>query len=220
MPDEKAGGHISQLMLNNGDSLEIAKNDIVVFVGPNNAGKSQSLKDIYTLSEQKKPTVVISDISITKSKAPISKALAEITTGINNGNRISYYILGKHMNIWADSDKEFPTEQYYGEYRDFFVANLDTSARLTICNPPESITRQESKVHPIHYAAFDSKYRRWLSDSFKKAFGVEITPNTQYGSRIPLCIGKPVQLSGEYEDEQSRLEEYVYFSENIWQKQL
>lgn len=53
MPNEKAGGHISQLTLNNGDSLEIAKNDIVVFVGPNNAGKSQSLKDIYTLSEQK-----------------------------------------------------------------------------------------------------------------------------------------------------------------------
>lgn len=209
MPNEKAGGHISQLTLNNGDSLEIAKNDIVVFVGPNNAGKSQSLKDIYTLSEQKKPTVVISDISITKSKAPISKALAEITTGINNGNRISYYILGKHMIYGQIRIKNFRQNSTMGSTVIFFVANLDTSARLTICNPPESITRQESKVHPIHYAAFDSKYRRWLSDSFKKAFGVEITPNTQYGSRIPLCIGKPVQLSGEYEDEQSRLEEYA-----------
>ena len=181
-----------------------------MFVGPNNAGKKSIVKGHLYAFRAKKPTVVISDISITKSKAPISKALAEITTGINNGNRISYYILGKHMNIWADSDKEFPTRTVlWGSTVIFFVANLDTSARLTICNPPESITRQESKVHPIHYAAFDSKYRRWLSDSFKKAFGVEITPNTQYGSRIPLCIGKPVQLSGEYEDEQSRLEEYA-----------
>ena len=47
MSNEKAGGYISKLTFNNGKELEIAANDIVVFVGPNNAGKSQSLKDIY-----------------------------------------------------------------------------------------------------------------------------------------------------------------------------
>lgn len=97
----------------------------------------------------------------------------------------------------------------FGKFRDLFVANLDTSARLTICKPPQNIRRDAPKGHPIQYAAFDGKYRKWLSDSFKKAFNVEITPNTQYGSEIPLCMGTPVQLEGEYADEQSRQEEYA-----------
>lgn len=67
MNHEKAGGYISRITFNNGESLDISRDDIVIFVGPNNAGKSQSLKDIYTLSEQKMPTTVISDINITKT---------------------------------------------------------------------------------------------------------------------------------------------------------
>lgn len=49
---EKVGGYISKLQFNTGETLDIKQNDIVVFVGPNNAGKSQSLKDIYTLSSK------------------------------------------------------------------------------------------------------------------------------------------------------------------------
>ena len=62
MITEKTGGYISRLEFNTGESLDVKKNDIVVFVGPNNAGKSQSLKDIYTLSSRKLSTIVVSDI--------------------------------------------------------------------------------------------------------------------------------------------------------------
>lgn len=55
MPNEKAGGYISRIKLNNGKSLEILQDDIVIFVGPNNSGKSQSLKDIYALSAENRP---------------------------------------------------------------------------------------------------------------------------------------------------------------------
>ena len=209
MVNEKAGGYISKLKFNNGQELDIAANDIVVFVGPNNAGKSQSLKDIYALSKDKVPSVVISEITITKTTAPVSQLLSEIAAGTNQGSHTSYNILGRNMDVWSYTDNNFLQNTHYGSFRELFVANLDTSARLTICNPPQSIRRDGSKGHPIHYAAFDSKYRKWISDSFKKAFGIEITPNTQFGSQIPLCIGSPVHLAGEYEDEQSRLEEYA-----------
>ena len=46
MPDSKAGGYISQVQFKHGESIELLQNDIVVFVGPNNAGKSQCLRDI------------------------------------------------------------------------------------------------------------------------------------------------------------------------------
>ncbi len=209
LESQKPGGYISHLTFNNGQQIEISANDIVVFVGPNNVGKSQTLKDIYALSEKESSSVVISDVTVHKYPFPISKILSEISTGNNQGRFTSYGVLGHTINIWDDTDKVFPTHQLFGGFRDLFVVNLDTSARLTICNPPQSIARNSTRKHPIHYAAFDSKYRKWLSSSFKKAFDIEITPNTQFGSIIPLCIGKPVQLNGEYEDEQSRQEEYA-----------
>ena len=49
MNHEKAGGYISRITFNNGESLDISRDDIVIFVGPNNAGKSQSLNDIYAV---------------------------------------------------------------------------------------------------------------------------------------------------------------------------
>lgn len=207
MSEEKAGGFISQIQFNNGQGLDISKNDIIVFVGPNNAGKSQALKDIYTLSEKKVPSVVISDIKIAKSSTPISSVLSVVSKGNNHGNYISYNVFNHSMNLWDYTDAQFPTTPFFDVYRDLFVINLNTSARLTICSAPQNIRRDENKSHPIHYAAFDGKYRKWLSDNFKKAFGVEITPNIQYGAAIPLCIGKPVILEGDYEDEITRQEE-------------
>ena len=219
MENEKAGGYISKIHFNNGETVEIAENDIVIFVGPNNAGKSQSLKDIYSLSEKDIPTVVITNIEIEKSSTPISDVLSRVSVGNNHGNYIEYQYMGRPMGIWSYSDDSFAKGKNYGNYRDLFVANLDTSARLTICQPPQNIRRDEPKTHPIHYAAFDSDYRKWLSESFKKAFGIEITPNTQYGAQIPLCIGAPVKLSGEYEDEQTRQEEYAKILDTYKQAQ-
>lgn len=210
MEAENMVGYISRLQFNNGESLNVKQDDIVVFVGPNNAGKSQSLKDIYTLSKEKKPTIVVSDIVITKQAGSLAPILKNISGGIEQGSYITYPVLGHNITYWKDSsDQSFLQNSYYGDFRDLFIANLDTAARLEICKPPKSINRNESRQHPIHYAAFDGKYRKWLSDSFRRAFGIEVTPNVQYGATIPLCIGAPVKLSGEYEDEQQRLEAYA-----------
>lgn len=220
MTTEKVGGFISRLQFNTGESLDIKQNDIVVFVGPNNAGKSQSLKDIYALSSKKFSTIVISDIVVTKSAGSLSPLLKSISSGNEQGSYINYSVLGHNINYFKDSsDKSFLQNAYFGDFRDLFVANLDTAARLEICTPPNNINRNDSKKHPIHYAAFDGKYRRWLSDSFNKAFGIEVTPNTQYGATIPLCIGAPVKLNEQFEDEQQRLEAYATVLENYKQVQ-
>lgn len=41
--------YISEITCGDGTQISINANDIIVFVGPNNSGKSQALKDIYTL---------------------------------------------------------------------------------------------------------------------------------------------------------------------------
>lgn len=210
MATERACGYISKLYFNTGESLDIRQDDIVVFVGPNNAGKSQSLKDIYALASRKISSIVISNIEIIKNKEPLLPLLQSISKGENQGNYTSYSFLGHAVNYMGKiSEDIFLKNSYYGDFRDLFIINLDTAARLGICIPPNNINRNSTKHHPIHYAAFDKRYRKWLSANFKKAFGVEVTPNTQYGATIPLCIGEPVKLNSQYDDEQQRLEAFA-----------
>ena len=219
MAGGKAGGYISKIHFNDGTSVDIQQNDIIIFVGPNNAGKSQSLKDIYALSSKKFPTIVVSDITITKYTAQIADLLDSISPKQPQGLYTSYNVLGRSFNYFENTNAQFPTTPYFDDFRDLFVANLDTAARLTICNAPSSIARNSPKQHPIHYAAFDSKYRKWLSDNFKKAFGIEVTPNILNGSTIPLCVGEPIRLDKEYEDEQARQEAYADILETYKQVQ-
>ena len=56
---------VNSITFNNGETIKINKNDIVVFAGPNNAGKSQSLKDIYACITNQHHKMVIKDIDLT-----------------------------------------------------------------------------------------------------------------------------------------------------------
>ncbi len=219
MQDERAGGYISKITFNNGQEFEISKNDIVVFVGPNNAGKSQSLKDIYSLAGKKSPRTVITDIGISKYQTSLTSLLNSISNGTNNGDHINYQVLGNSINLYDFSEKRFREAKAYEGFRNLFVLNLDTKSRLSICDPPQNINRNAPKTNPIHYAAFGRDYRKWLSDSFKKAFGIELTPNTQFGASIPLCMGAPVKFTGDFGDEQDRQEEYAAILETYKQVQ-
>lgn len=220
MSEIQVGGYISKIVFNNGIEVDINKNDIIVFVGPNNAGKSQALKDIYSLSAEKTSTTVVSDIKIVKNDEPLVTVLDSIARGTEQNGYMIYSVLGNDFSYWfTNTEASFPRWYSYKNFRNLFVANLDTSARLNICNPPTNIRRDQAKQHPIHYAAFDGKYRKWLSDNFKKAFGIEVTPNTQYGSAIPLCIGEPIKLADKFEDEQQRLEAYAEILETYKQVQ-
>lgn len=207
--EERAGGYVSRITFNNGVSLNVEKNSIVVFVGPNNAGKSQTLKDIYSLSENGQNSVVVSGIEITKNGASLFELLDSISTGKKDGEYTYYDVLGNRMVLFNALTSRFPSSPYYGSLRSLFIAELNTAARLNICNPPTNIARNAPKAHPIHYAAFEPAHRKWLSDNFKKAFNVEVTPNILNGANIPLCIGEPVSLSGAYAGEQERLEAYA-----------
>ena len=45
--------YVNAVTFNNEETVSIAQNDIVVFVGPNNVGKSRSLYDIHQLARER-----------------------------------------------------------------------------------------------------------------------------------------------------------------------
>ncbi len=86
--------YISKIIFNNNKCIDINKNDIVIFVGPNNAGKSQALKDIYALSLKKQPSIVVSDIEITKLQPSVTNILSNISICKDEGSFKRYYLIG------------------------------------------------------------------------------------------------------------------------------
>lgn len=207
--------YISEITFNSGESLSIKSNDIVIFVGPNNAGKTQTLNDIYTNCFRNFSTKVISNIKITKDNGSLIEFLKKISKVKEYENEYVFEYKGKRVSV-NKNNGEFSFQQltYYGDLTDAFVCKLSTENRLDICKPASIVDRDKSWIHPIYYAAYKTEYSEWLSYNFKKAFGKNITANSQHGSTIPLCIGPEVRLNDDYKSEIERINAFAEILES------
>lgn len=206
--NKKVGGYISKITFNNKQVININKNDIVIFVGPNNVGKSQSLKDIYTLLEKNVSTTVIKEIEIVKTCIDeFEDFVKNISCSKDYGNHKVYSGYGYSINSYNILD--YKNYNFFGDARGIFVSFLNTENRLEICNPPEVIDVGKEKKHPIHYLIENDLYGKIVSNNFKKAFGKELIPNRLFGKTIPLCIGNKVNLDNiNHNDFEQNLQEY------------
>lgn len=105
MKDMEIGGYISKIKFINGKEYDIKIDDIVVFVGPNNAGKSQTLKDLYKLSSGFHSSVVVSAITIEKYGQDILTLLNKISKGTTQNFATIYNVLGKVITVLGNSAK-------------------------------------------------------------------------------------------------------------------
>ena len=189
---DRIKAYISEIKFNNGSSLKIEANDIILFVGPNNAGKTQALNDIYVKAEANYPTIVISDITkAIKSGSSLKPLLDKLAKPIKSGANLRYENHELSYNYHSVSDENFCNQQkFYGQLRPLFISRLTTETRLTVCKPPDIVNRNAMYTHPIHYAAFNySQYGAWLSENFHKAFNEDLIANSLFGKTVPLCIG-------------------------------
>jgi AAA15 family ATPase/GTPase len=206
--DVKPGIYISSIEFNDNNSISnIKHNDIVVFVGSNNVGKSQTLKDIYNVLGQKEP-IVIKDITAVKSNKSFELLVKKV--GTENGTDV-YTVMGN--NIFTNNiDWWLSTDCNNNEsLRNLFVCDLNTETRLSICRPAPKINRNDPKVNPIQYVAFDPGIRKRLSNYFHEAFNKYIVPDVQYGNSFPLILlDSLIDLSARsFSDETERAEFYA-----------
>lgn len=187
--DTDLGISVSEIEFNDGSKVtDIGKNDIVVFVGSNNVGKSQTLKDIYSELGDESVSILKNSQAVIKGQAKdVISLVKDIGTCAENSNR-QFFVFEQSIDIasipyYMSSDCE-----QHGPFRNLFVCNLDTERRLSICRPASLITRSDIKTHPIHYLAFDSSIREKFSKYFNMAFHKFIIPNILYGSQIPLMV--------------------------------
>ena len=201
--------YVDAVTFNNHSIIELEPDSIVVFVGPNNAGKSQVLRDIYGLIDENYNGVVANTVSFQMPpKESFIQLLDDIAIrGMNDGP--AYTGLGFSINGFALQNYDGVKSIAQKAIRSALFVHLDTAARLSICEPPARSDYDQPRMHPIMLAAFDDSICDSLSSAFNKAFGEEISPNLFSGARVPLCIGPRIVAPGNL----SQAEIAMFFNE-------
>lgn len=191
---------ISKIRINDGTEIHLEKNDIVVFVGPNNAGKSASLKEINRLLQANNKTgVIIKDIEIEKtgSEAELISFIDGVSKkNFNNQQKPTYYGFG--FNLYEDHAKSYWNNYKQGlsQLHNIFVNLLSTEGRLSAANPPKNISiTKQAPQHPIHFLQIDDGLEKKFSDYFRQAFGTDLILHRNAGDNVPLHIGEKPSLS-------------------------
>ena len=184
-------------------TLQFEKDDIVVFVGPNNAGKSASLKESATLLKSKtNKGKVLKDITIEKEgdETEFFGHLQSYSTKHFSGNPHPHY-QGFGYNIYEPNAKTSWTNYKNGlsDLYSLFVNILSTEQRIQAANPAQNIKLTTQAIqHPIHFLQKDDLLEQRFSDYFRQAFGTDLIVHRNAGSEVPLYVGeKPVPKSGE-----------------------
>ena len=188
--------YISEITCGDGTQISINANDIIVFVGPNNSGKSQALKDIYTLYLSiNEPHRVVKELKKRKdfTLENYSTFINENSTKELIGN--SQYYTGDGFAIPISGITEHNIKNYDVEISKFFINFANTEQRLSIATPAPVIAINDKEKHPIHRLVKDDDYRKKISNYFFRAFGENIIPDVQNIKDIPLRLGADFSLN-------------------------
>lgn len=202
--------YISELTFNNAMSIPIKQDDIVVFVGSNNVGKSQCLRDIWNITKDFPHGIIVNDISVFKdAKSDLKSYMSSIATFKCQDNHNIY----QGLNFYVDENLcglFLQEKKCYYTFREVFICFLKTDNRLSVCTPPEIIDRTAPPRHPIHVISHNASFRKKITEYFAKAFNCSIFPNTQHGKTIPLCLGEiPEMKDISADDAQDFVEKYA-----------
>ncbi len=197
---------ISEIEFNDGTKIVLKANEIVVFVGPNNAGKSATLKESLSLLKSKvngkQNAKVLRDLTICKEgdEAGFKSFLEKISIEKYQGNP-EPHLQGFGFNIYRPSIEDFwiNSDNGLGELTAVFANMLGTEDRLKAANPAPNIKLITEPIqHPIHFLQKNDNLESEFSNYFKQAFGTDLIVHRNAGSEVPLYVGeKPVLPNGE-----------------------
>lgn len=184
---------IDKIKFNDGQEIKFGPFDIVVFVGPNNAGKSQVLRDIDVAFNSGDITkIVAKDVALSR---------------VGDGTYFLEHIVEKNGSLFFENisfnRKEHFTSYWnschYQFFKSYLLKFLSTEERLKASNPVDSYDVANQMPHnPIQELYADDAKEFELSELFKKAFKQDIIVNRCGGTKITIHVGaKPALGDGE-----------------------
>jgi energy-coupling factor transporter ATP-binding protein EcfA2 len=187
---------IEKLNFKNGSSILLKQDSIVVFVGPNNSGKTRALREINAaINGHTNSPLIVEGAEVTAAGSE-EDFLSKIESR-RKGTTYYYYNSTNNAGMDGNGLKGY----WQGALKkgqlgapavaNFFVKTLDTAARLNLVSPVGNIdVVTELKTHPIHDLKQDGQKELIFSEYFRKAFGEDVIVNHGYGAKIPLHVGE------------------------------
>jgi hypothetical protein len=189
---------ISSIRFSDQSSINLERDDVVIVVGPNNAGKSETLRALAEKlrdSDRKSPVVV--EISIRKegTYAELIDWLKRTAKLIDTGIGPQFESFGGRASVsfvrscWEENRRDI------SQLSGFFSVLLDAEERLKAANPPNSIAvTREAPNHPIHVLQWDDSVELRISQHFERAFGVGLVVHRNAGKSVPILVGKAPEI--------------------------
>ena len=179
----------ASITFSDGTKIELETTDVVVLVGPNNSGKSVTLRELEEHIAGNSEAIVIKSVEPLKVGTQdefgklIDKHSQVRIDGINriySGHGFSW--LGNHpKSNWPKNLKPF---------RSLFCMRIPTETRISASDPAASIDFLENPIsHPIHMLYEDDQLEKKISKYFRSAFGEDLILFRSGGSKIPLFVG-------------------------------
>lgn len=188
---------IEKITFSDNSELTFETNQITVFVGPNNAGKSATLKELNTLTRQKnREGKVVKDFILRKVGTidNLLEFVKEFSIEQYSNNPQPFYSGYKFHLYGGAIEGHWKKKEDLSELQPVFINLLSTEERLTIANPPNSISLTKDAVsHPIHFMQKDDSIEFKFSEYFHQAFNEELIVHRNAGNIVPLYIGKRPQ---------------------------
>lgn len=187
---------IQTLLFNDKSSLDLKDDDIVIFTGPNNAGKSQSLTDIFSnFHTPGSGKVVTSTVTESLDRESLEPWLNDFA---KHQDDRTYHGAGFHITGYQ-IDKFCKEGIVNDQIALFLSSNLNTAQRLNITQPQEKIGDRDPMRHPVHYVSRNrGQMLKEIEKAFHEAFGLHLQLNDYDGKYHTFVVsGDEIKIEGD-----------------------
>lgn len=191
---QKPSASITKLVFSGGSRFILEPNEKIILVGPNNSGKSQSLREIlaFCQNDKNERSAVIADMEIAKtgSTEELRKFFEDEGDFANGTYRYEDWTIPEsHLQFWNNPYLMHGLSQG-------FIKKIAADDRLMICQQQDSIAPGDQKSKPQHVLYDDEALMSQISGLFKRAFGKDIMFDFRGGRRLPIHVGELPKIEG------------------------
>ena len=185
----KPTASISSIKFSDGKTIKLKPNEKLMLVGPNNSGKSLTLREVVksagSATGDYQRNLVVKGLTFAKSgdSAALRDYLETAGTFRDNHFQVENWRLAEaHIRLWDQPRR-------LGLLAPAFIKNIPAQARLGITSMQKSISPRDQKSVPQHVLYDDQSLMERISQLFRQAFGEDIFFDYRGGNSLPIHVG-------------------------------
>lgn len=191
---------LKSFVVGKGTRIDLDTNEMIIIVGPNNAGKSALLRECHArvVKGEQLPIKILSEVKFEFKGGKVStldwlRTVSKITI---DGN----FVVPMVGTVSPYSMEKLDRVQKYGigDLAKLLMLYIDTEARLSASNPVDlNNVISEPPSHPFHRLYEDEFLESRMDEIFKRTFGRNLIVNRGAGRKVMLQFGdRPEPLAG------------------------